>query len=309
VAFRRADRRVGGLYGLQPAQERLGLRHHERADDRQCLGRLLDLAPQSKAPGAIKLIGYAAKMSTAKSYGWSRAVPVVGILATASAPFSVGASVPHAASTVSGAASTNRSGRPTAPILYALGDSTGSGVGARSGSYVDRVQTRLEASGKKFRLQNLAESGAMIADVVRDQLVQVPVGATGLVLVGAGANDAIAAIDPTAFRRRFETLLAGLRARTSSPIIVSNIPDVSLAPVAALLPSRLALAERIDAYNRVIASIARNYDAVVFDLCALTRRELPRHPEYLSSDGFHPSDRGYEAWADGVWKKLVQLAL
>ena len=190
------------------------------------------------------------------------------------------------------------------PVLYALGDSTGTGVGARGGSYVERVRERLEASGKGFRLQNLAQSGATVADVLRDQLGRIPTGASGLVLVGAGTNDLIGGVDPEAFGRRFEALLAGLRARTASPIVVSNVPDVSLAPAAAWVPSRAALASRIDAFNRAIAGVARRHDAVVFDLCSFTRRELPRHPEYVSADGFHPSDRGYQAWTDEVWRVI-----
>jgi lysophospholipase L1-like esterase len=220
-----------------------------------------------------------------------------------------GAASVQAAAHASRPGAPNR-GAPTAagPILYALGDSTGTGVGARGGSYVERVRDRLEASGKGFRLQNLAQSGATVADVLHDQLARIPSGTSGLVLVGVGTNDLIGGLDPDAFGQRFEALLAGLRARTGSPIVVSNVPDVSLAPAAAWVPSRAALAGRIDAFNRVIAAVAHRHDAVVFDLCAFTRRELPRHPEYVSSDGFHPSDRGYQAWTNEVWR-VIERAL
>ena len=32
----------------------------------------------------------------------------------------------------------------------------------------------------------------------------------------------------------------------------------------------------------------------VFDIYTITTQELALHPEYFSSDGFHPSDAGYE---------------
>ena len=256
-------------------------------------------------------------MSAAKSSGWSwsRAVPVLGVLATGSVSLgserTAGAVSVHTAARASGSgAAGSGPSRATAarPILYALGDSTGTGVGARGGSYVDRVRERLVASGKGFRLRNLAQSGATVADVLREQLSRIPAGASGLVLVGAGTNDLIGGVDPDAFGQRFEALLSGLRARTGSPIVVSNVPDVSLAPAAAWIPSRAALAARIDAFNRVIAGVARRHGAVVFDLCGFTRRELPRHPEYVSADGFHPSDRGYEAWTNEVWS-VIERAL
>ena len=64
----------------------------------------------------------------------------------------------------------------------------------------------------------------------------------------------------------------------------------------------------MDSYNAVIARVAHQNDLQVFDACAMTRKQLPSHPEYLSADGFHPSDQGYQAWADGLWT-VVQRVL
>jgi acyl-CoA thioesterase-1 len=190
-------------------------------------------------------------------------------------------------------------------ILYALGDSTGAGVGARY-SYVDRVFMRMSEAGHSFRLDNLSESGATTSDVLHDEVGRIERGTHGLVLIGIGANDLTSGTAPDVFGRRFEEIVAGVRARTDAPIVVCNVPDVSLAK--AILPAwRIPLAARVDAYNAVIAKVARERNLVVFDLCALTRRTLPTHPEYLSADGFHPSDRGYEAWAVGLWQVVRRV--
>jgi acyl-CoA thioesterase-1 len=190
------------------------------------------------------------------------------------------------------------------PVLSALGDSTA--VGARAGSYVDRLLARIAKAGRTFRLLNLAESGATTADVLRDQVRGVAKGQTGLVLVGVGANDLTSNVSLELFAQRFEAIIAGIRARTDAPIVVSNLPDISLA--SAVWPElRPTLAARVDAFNSVIARVARRHDLPVFDVCAMTRRSLPGHPEYLSADGFHPSDQGYEAWADGLWQIVQRL--
>jgi lysophospholipase L1-like esterase len=205
-------------------------------------------------------------------------------------------------------AAADRSGRQPlpSPILHALGDSTAAGVGARSGSYVDRLVSRLAQQGRVYRLVNLAESGATTSDLLRGQLSRVSAGARGLVVVSVGVNDLTRNLPPQAFARQFEALIVGIRARTSAPVVLSNLPDISLAR--AVWPElRPAVAARVDAYNRAIERIARQHGLAVFDVCAMTRQELPRHPEYLSADGFHPSDQGHQAWADGLWQVVQRI--
>lgn len=191
-------------------------------------------------------------------------------------------------------------------IFYALGDSTVSGVGARSGSYTDRLFTRLVKAGYRLRKFNLAESGATTTDLIQDQLPRVQPDQRGLAIVGIGVNDLTGGVDPAVFAKQFETILSGLRSRMSGPIVVSNLPDVSLA--AAVWPAaRAPLAAQVDIYNALIAQVAKRHAIVVYDVCAMTRRMLPSHPEYLSGDGYHPSDAGYQLWADGLWRIVEPL--
>jgi acyl-CoA thioesterase-1 len=263
--------------------------------------------PGVRSAGAAAIVGYAGKMTNAASVApaspagmASKMLPkILKMLFVTAAVVSLGS--PGAASATSAARQSE-----VAPVLSALGDSTAAGVGARSGSYVDRLLARLVKSGRAFRLVNLAESGATTIDVLHDQVVGVPKGQAGLVVLGVGANDLTENVSSEVFGRRFEAIISGIRARTQAPIVVSNLPDISLAT--AVWPAlRPVLAARVDAYNAVIARLARRYDLPVYDLCAMTRRTLPDHPEYLSADGFHPSDKGYEAWADGLWQVVQRI--
>ena len=45
----------------------------------------------------------------------------------------------------------------------------------------------------------------------------------------------------------------------------------------------------------------------MFDVYTITHEQLPGHPEYFSGDGFHPSDRGYELWAEKMWPTIAQV--
>jgi acyl-CoA thioesterase-1 len=192
------------------------------------------------------------------------------------------------------------------PLLHALGDSTAAGVGARSGSYAERLLPMLSSAGRRFALLNLAESGATTEDVLRDQVDRVVPGSASLVLLGVGVNDLTHDVPPERFAQLYESVIERLRARTAAPIVVSNIPDVSLAR--AVWPAlRAPLAARVDVYDRIIERVALQHGLSVFDACAMTRNSLPPHPEYLSSDGFHPSDAGYQAWAEGLWQVVKRV--
>ena len=89
-------------------------------------------------------------------------------------------------------------------------------------------------------------------------------------------------------------------------IVVTNIPDISSAP---RIPSsmRSEYQRQIERFNERLEEIARRHEVTIFDIFSITRRELPSHPEYFSSDGFHPSDEGYELWAEQMWPTLARV--
>jgi lysophospholipase L1-like esterase len=194
---------------------------------------------------------------------------------------------------------------PTPLTLAAIGDSTGTGAGTAQGGYVTRLFTRLSAERPGSRLFNLSRNGATSATALEEQLARVPARAD-LVTIGIGGNDVVSSVSEATFAARFEALVAGVRARTKAPIVVSNIPDVSMAPV---IPSyaRPAVAARVASLNRAIAASAAKHQALVFDLAALSRTVLRAHPEYIGPDGFHPSDEGHEFWANELWKLVAPL--
>ncbi len=192
----------------------------------------------------------------------------------------------------------------TLPLSYvALGDSTGVGVGAREGGYVAHLFSELAALRPGSRLLNLCGSGATTARVLSQQVPRVPRDGRGVVTLGVGVNDLHRRVPVDQFGERLEAIVRGVRERTPAPIVVTNLPDVSLAPI---VPAYLRplVAYQVRAYNEVIAKIAARYRLILVDAYTPSQRALPEHPEFFSDDGFHPSDAGYRFWAGVIWPEL-----
>jgi acyl-CoA thioesterase I len=192
-------------------------------------------------------------------------------------------------------------------VYVALGDSTGSGVGATTGGgYVARLFKRVSDQRPGSELVNLCVSGATTEDVVRGQLQLGVDKSPQLVTVGIGINDIGHGFEIDQFAKNYEQILTTLKEKTQAEIVVSNIPDVSSAPrIPASLRSEYQ--RQIIMFNERLEEVARRHGVTVFDVFTITQRELPAHPEYFSNDGFHPSDQGYELWAEQMWPTLSRI--
>lgn len=194
----------------------------------------------------------------------------------------------------------------TGPIHYvALGDSTGAGVGARDGGYVLRLFNRLQQERAGSTLTNLCVSGATTADLLRDQLDRGTAATPQLITIGIGINDVGHGIPVEQFAANYATLLKRLRKDTQAVIVISNLPDVSISPN---IPQSLRpqYQQKIQEFNERIDELADQHRIVVFDVYTITHEELPNHPEFFSADQFHPSDAGYQLWADEMWPTVAK---
>jgi acyl-CoA thioesterase I len=195
----------------------------------------------------------------------------------------------------------------TGPIVYvALGDSTGAGVGAREGGYVARVFKQIEERRPGSKLINLCVSGADTDDVLRAQLDRGVAANPDLVTVGIGINDIGHGLTLDQFSKNYEQILRTLKEKTRARIVVTNIPDISSAPRIPG-PARGEYQRQIIQFSRRLEEIAARHGVTVFDIYTITTQELASHPEYFSSDGFHPSDAGYEMWAQHMWPTIAQV--
>lgn len=196
----------------------------------------------------------------------------------------------------------------TAVVYTALGDSTGVGVGARDGKgYVARLFERIRKERAGARLHNLCVSGATTEDVLREQLGAAISTRPTLVTLGIGINDIGHGMSVERFARNYEEIIKRLKAETKAAIVITNIPDMSFAPV---IPAsqRDDTRRSVQLFNEKLEAIARRHQLLVVDTYAETHRVIPSHPEFFSEDGFHPSAEGYEYWAEAMWP-IVKAAI
>jgi lysophospholipase L1-like esterase len=191
-------------------------------------------------------------------------------------------------------------------VYVALGDSTGAGVGAAHGGYVARLHQRILGERPSAHLANLCVSGATTADLLRGQLHNGVAKNPQLVTLGIGINDISHGVPLEHFAQNYDRILTTLKEKTKAQIVVSNIPDVSTARVVPVF-LRGKYHQQIVTYNHRLEAIANRHGATVFDIFAITTRELASHPEYFSADGFHPSDEGYEMWAVQMWPVIARV--
>ena len=187
---------------------------------------------------------------------------------------------------------------PTDSIYLALGDSTGVGVGARTGGgYPDRLLRRLAARHPGLRLANLCESGATSSDVLQDQVPRALRARPRLITICVGINDVGMQQPDEAFAINLEEIVNPLR-RLGAPIVIANLPDLALAPLVARLVPQAFYERRLQVFNEHIESTVARHHLTLVDLWKLSRRALATRPELFSPDGFHPSAEGYETWAE-----------
>jgi acyl-CoA thioesterase-1 len=173
-----------------------------------------------------------------------------------------------------------------APLWVALGDSTAQGLGAPGprGGYVGQTLQHLRRStGQPWRVLNLSVSGALIRDVLAEQLPQLP-AAPALVTCGIGANDILYSAPAKLF--------GDMRA------LLAKVPDGTVMLDLPLLAGFWWIVGRmsvpyITRINRVIYDVARERDLPV---AAISQQFTPPWTGKFSCDSFHPSQDGYRDW-------------
>ena len=179
----------------------------------------------------------------------------------------------------------------------ALGDSSAVGVGAsRGGGYPERLASRLRQQGLSVGLTNLGMSGAVIRDVFTAQIKRAVATQPTLVTIGIGTNDVWRGTALEDFRDDLDRIARRLKP-TGATLVIVNVPDMALAPVARMVPSHL-YEGRIEPFNEAIFSAARAHGLHVVDLYSASRTLIPQRGDFFCWDGFHPSDVGYEQWAE-----------
>ncbi|HZU70190.1 MAG TPA: GDSL-type esterase/lipase family protein [Ktedonobacteraceae bacterium] len=192
------------------------------------------------------------------------------------------------------------------PITYvALGASDAVGVGSNvpgSQGYVPLIAAHLP---KGSRLINLGVSGIRLHDALTEELPLAISTSPDLVTIWLVANDFVDGIAYNDYMQDLNTLLHQLHTRTHARIIMANLPDLTRLPAFAneTTAQKAQMLQAIQHWNAGIAQAAASYGVTLVDLFRQGSR-LTAHPEYISSDGFHPSAAGYVQLANLFWQAI-----
>lgn len=221
-----------------------------------------------------------------------------------------------AAAVVAGACSATRDERGAralpaecgaAPLYVALGDSTVEGVAATSPrhNYVSRLHERLRAVYPNARVDNLGVSGAVSADVLRHQLDRAVKLAPDLVTLSIGPNDITGGVSVDEYEKHITRILGRLTRETRAVVVVNLLPDLAVTPRFRQSDQRDAVGRLTVWFNEALERQARAHGVEIVDLYARSRDEVPRRPELVAADGYHPSDLGYARWAELMWTRVA----
>ncbi len=164
------------------------------------------------------------------------------------------------------------------PLLAVIGDSTAIGIGASGpeSGYIGRLRDALgERDGVRWRVINMAQSGARTADAIDrqlpviEQLHELPT-VPDLTICVVGTNDVVWSSETTELRERLKALIA-------------RLPDGSMVgPV-------VGGSQRARSANRAIRTTAAERGLPVVELWS---EPGPPPTERVAQDRFHPNDLG-----------------
>lgn len=219
------------------------------------------------------------------------AVAALALLLTAcgparSSPSSTGASAPSSAGQ-------NTNHRFT---YVAIGASDAFGVGTYDPDRDNWPTVLASLLGPEAHLVNLGIPGETVSEARHTELPIALDAKPALVTVWLGVNDIVQSVPAETYGQQLEALLLSLHQQTTARVFVANIPDLSLLPFFTG-KNQVALHTTIVQWNAAIAQAVAASGATLVDLYA-SWSELANHPEYIASDGFHPSTLGARRLAE-----------
>lgn len=186
--------------------------------------------------------------------------------------------------------------RSTGTVYVALGASDAFGIGTGDPDRQNWPTILAGKLGAHVHLIDLGIPGATVAQAQRDELPVALGEHPDIVTIWLGVNDLVARVDRAAYADQLRSLLQALRERASARIFVGNLPDLSLVPYFQG-QDLVALRAQVKAWNAAIAGACAAEGARLVDLAAAWS-QFADHPEYISSDGLHPSTAGAIRIAD-----------
>jgi acyl-CoA thioesterase-1 len=178
------------------------------------------------------------------------------------------------------------------PLLACFGDSITAGYGLKTGqAYSDFLQTKLDASGYRYKVSNQGTSGATTKDAVAN-LHSMMLLHPEIVIVEFGGNDGLRGLPPDQTRRNLDAVLTTLQA-AHIKVLLAGIT----------LPPNYG-SDYIHAFEQVFRDLAAQHHVA---FVPMIYKDLANVPGTIQDDGIHPTAKGSEIIADTLFPVLRPL--
>jgi lysophospholipase L1-like esterase len=194
----------------------------------------------------------------------------------------------------------------------ALGDSYTIGTGASSpaNSWPAIIAARLaQHVGERVLLTNPAINGFTTLDLIDDELPQVQRLKPDLVTILIGVNDLVRDRSPQDYRTSLVKIYDEV-AKEKAPdgrVFSVSIPNWSVVPAARDYGDPERIRDLTDTFNDIAREEAATRGFGWIDITAASISGLGT-PGWISSDGLHPGDNQYAAWAEVIWHSIGEGA-
>ena len=186
------------------------------------------------------------------------------------------------------------SGSAGAPTVLFFGTSLTAGLGLEpEQAYPSLIEKKAKDEGVPIEVVNAGLSGETTAGAVRriDWVLRAP---ADLIVIEAGANDALRGLPPDDARANLETLIAAVKAKQ---------PQAKIALIQMEAPPNFGVAYT-RAFHAIYPEVAKKENVTLLPflldgVAGISRLNQP--------DGIHPNLTGERIVADNVWKAVKPL--
>ncbi len=187
-----------------------------------------------------------------------------------------------------------------------LGDSsvTAPGVASPEEIWISHVCNRLAADWH-VEMRSFAVGGAMVKDLIEEQMEDAILFGPDLVFVSVGANDAIKGVSRRRYAQDLDFLIGEL-AETGAIVVQSGVGDLGTIP-RLHPPLRNLISRRARAFDRVHWTVADRHGSTVVDQRSDNLNVWYSDRSLWADDLFHVSAEGHARWAEIVWRTVEPL--
>ncbi|MEO7001127.1 MAG: SGNH/GDSL hydrolase family protein [Ktedonobacterales bacterium] len=180
--------------------------------------------------------------------------------------------------------------------LVVMGASDAFGIGTYDPDRENWPSQLARALPQPTHLVNLGIPGATLGQAQQEELPVAVGQQANILVIWLAVNDVIANVPLSTYTSQLRATLTTIHQRSpQTHIFVGNLPDLTQLPFFYDRDAD-ALHAEVDAWNAAIAHACADEHATLADIYS-GWGQIGYHPDFISSDGLHPSDTGAQALA------------